>query len=763
MPPPTHPPPIPPAIAELLARLRQRIRAYVWIEGIAALVVTLALAFWMGLALDWAFEPSPRVRVVALTVVAVLLLLICYRFILRRAFARLGDASLALLIERTHADLQDSLLTSVELAASDAPPASVEMLAHTADDARQHVDSVRLGPIFNFRPLTQTVAAAALLVASIVVFGLLGSETFGFWMQRIGLTQEQWPRKVALVALDFPPDASGIRTEKLARDDEFELTVRASLEDRFIAPSDVEIRYRTEDGQRGRDTMTQVGTATAGRDAFQEFKYTFKNIATDLTFDIVGGDDRVRDLHLKIVNRPALKDMKLHCDYPAYVGMPPDELDVTGTMQIPEGTELTLLATATKPLVEARLHAPDEADDLVVDFTGRQNRVAMRFARPPLTEDTVLLVSLVDQDGVRTREPIRVAISMLVDAPPEVAVRLDGIGSAVTPDARIPFVGTIQDPRYGLDACWFTSQIDGGADRLHAFTAEVAGRQELRVAEAVDARTLDPESKERVLALSPGQKLTILVKASDRYDLTNAPHFGSSQPFTLDVVSPDKLRALLERRELSLRQRFETLVEKTRDTRRLLTRVEFTDAASAEADSAGSESGESESDDSNPDPETADADDTDRLRERRRLRVVSATQNMVQVAQETLGVAESFDQIQAELVNNRIDTEELLLRLSGAIADPLRKIALGQIPALEKQLNVVQSSIGDTVRGKAELQTALTKTDEVLVAMQQVLDKMLELESYNEVLDLLRSVIEDQEQLQRKTKKKQRERLKGLE
>jgi hypothetical protein len=39
---------------------------------------------------------------------------------------------------------------------------------------------------------------------------------------------------------------------------------------------------------------------------------------------------------------------------------------------------------------------------------------------------------------------------------------------------------------------------------------------------------------------------------------------------------------------------------------------------------------------------------------------------------------------------------------------------------------------------------------------------MLELESYNEVLDLLRGIIRDQEQLQERTKQRQREGLRSL-
>ena len=46
--------------------------------------------------------------------------------------------------------------------------------------------------------------------------------------------------------------------------------------------------------------------------------------------------------------------------------------------------------------------------------------------------------------------------------------------------------------------------------------------------------------------------------------------------------------------------------------------------------------------------------------------------------------------------------------------------------------------------------------------MQQILDRMLELESYNEVVGLLRGIIDDQQKLNERTKQQQTERIKDL-
>ena len=68
-------------------------------------------------------------------------------------------------------------------------------------------------------------------------------------------------------------------------------------------------------------------------------------------------------------------------------------------------------------------------------------------------------MSVTDTDGVASREPYRVSLAVVKDEVPQVAVRLAGISTAITPDAILPFVGKITDD-YGLDRAWFEYQVD---------------------------------------------------------------------------------------------------------------------------------------------------------------------------------------------------------------------------------------------------------------------------------------------------------------
>jgi hypothetical protein len=210
----------------------------------------------------------------------------------------------------------------------------------------------------------------------------------------------------------------------------------------------------------------------------------------------------------------------------------------------------------------------------------------------------------------------------------------------------------------------------------------------------------------------------------------------------LDVVTDSQLRSLLEKRELGLRQRFEALHEKMVSTRELLTRIEL--------------------DPQGEDGKPLSANEIAQFKERDKLRVVGVLQNVSQLGFETFGVAEGFDDIVIELENNRINTEELTQRLGRDIAEPLRVVASDLMPELEKRVQKITEALDESNPNADVLSAAIIQSDEVVAAMQRILDRMLELESYNELVDLLRGIVDDQKQLNEETRAQRRERLRSL-
>jgi hypothetical protein len=727
---------VPRTISRKVSMLRWLVRGYVALEGLAATIIAAGVAFWLALGIDWLFEPSPGWRIVMWGVAIAGIAHFVWHWLAARFFARLTDSNLALLLERSFPQIEQSLVTTLQAGRRGdvISPQQSELLAATSKTASDRLQQVRLGQVFRYSPLLWKLLASAAFIASIVAFATAKSDAYEFWLSRMRLSNDLWPRRVQLSLVGFDSDADE-HVLNVARDDDFQLEVLASLTGGHVAPPQVEIRYELADGRRGRDSLTQIGTAVVGQDESQKYRYEFKNLAADISFDIVGGDDRIRNLRLHVVERPQIIRTALACEFPSYLGWSPQTLPFSGRAEVPYGTNAICQGEANKPLRSVRIYDSESQHEITGDIDGQDPR-KFTFQIGSATVDQVFLVDMKDTDDVGNREPYRLMIAAVPDEVPEVSVQLRGISSAITPQATIPLVGTLDDD-HGIADSWIEGTVDKREPQRRTLAKTTHSQRESAELGRFDLAEIDPATEQRALLLEPGERLTLAVKARDGYDLGEEPHVGTSQRFILDVVTDSQLRALLEKRELGLRQRFEALHEKMISTRDLLGRIDL-----------------------NP-PDEDNAARTSRL-ERDKLRLAGIQQSVAQIGFETLGVADGFDDIVTELANNRIATEELNQRLGHGIADPLRIVASELLPTLDDRVQQLTEALESAEGADQSLADAVIQADLVVEEMQRILSRMLELESYNELVELLRTIVDEQQQLNEETKVRRREKLRSL-
>jgi hypothetical protein len=375
---------IPDPVARNVSRLRLLVRLYSLAEGVTALAIVAGVSFWAGLAIDWILEPPPAVRVAMWEAVVAAGAFTAWKYIGRRLFARLPADSLALLVERQHPQLKEGLVTTVQAGityASSPDQAWSGLSGHefnralidaTGRRAASAMDEVRLSRVFNMRPLTQKASTALLLLISIAAFALVEREAFAFWIDRMQLSDQLWPRRVHLTVEGFEErEASPV--VNVARDDDFELNVFASIIDGYSAPDEVEVRWRRlSDGGRGGGPMLKIGEAVSGRDEAQQYRYTFK-ASSDLEFDVIGGDDRIRHLRLRAVERPSITRVWLEVQYPAYMRREPQSVPVSGRAELPEGAAAVCRIEANKPLKSVGIRDAAEQIDVPAPSSRRSN------------------------------------------------------------------------------------------------------------------------------------------------------------------------------------------------------------------------------------------------------------------------------------------------------------------------------------------------------------------------------------------------------
>ena len=583
-------------IRSLLDRLRWRIRIYIWIEGISLALLWLGATFWIGLAIDYlpvlvgASEMPRGARLVLLAIIGIVLALVLYRWVFRRAFTRMPDRSMAVLLERRFQRFHDALVTSVEMAEEPdhARGFNQEMLARTTRHAQSQTADVRVGEVFRFSPLMTKIALALAVIAPIGLLYVVNAGAVETWVNRLYLLRDQpWPRSTHVavqgIQIQRAPSADGVISvsELIPFDENREIKVakgtsvvlRAQADATKAIPEYCTVYYHTEENDHGSVNMQKLGRI---RDDYQPFAFDgkpFRGILSSIAFDVRGNDHRVRDYHLKVVPSPAIVDTKLDCVFPQYMVDEalslwlPRTIDLASGTQLPAGSRITVRARSNKDLSKIDIHdlQADETTTVNIDRDGSDPRQFSHLIEK-LHGTLTLELTLHDTDGVVSDPAIRMVIAAVEDQPPVVQVNLRGIGSAVTPDVVIPTQGQIGDD-YDVNETWFDVVVNDGEPRKYRFQLGDAGQVEAELDFRAERAT------EGGLELRPKDKVSVTVMASDKCDLQANPNVGSGDRYQLEVVTPDELLAALERRELGLRRRLEQIIDELSEMRDSVSRV----------------------------------------------------------------------------------------------------------------------------------------------------------------------------------------------
>lgn len=790
-------------LRSLLAGLRRRIRLYIWVEGLALVTIWLGLMFWVGLGLDYlpvlvgASEMPRPARGVLLAFTGVVAGGILYGWIVRRVWVPLKDRSLALILERYFTQFGDSLLTVVELAGlpEHATAFSAELLQRTAAEAHQARGAVRLSQVFNRRALAGKVGCAALVGLSVGLWAYAHPDTASMAARRLVLLDATpWPRssylevvgvevtRTAAPGEEAPRPVTLPFTEgvvKVARGANVSLKVRAAQVPKArVVPQQCTIYYQTLEtapgvrGERGSVAMSSFRDTDDWRHFWFDGK-PLKGVLASLELQVRGNDFRTPPVRLQVVDSPAVVETLLDVVYPSYmvdeaagVRLPvAGQPYVPGGTFVPVGSQVTLHFTANKPLARAELFVVRGAGEPAVPVERTPEAAdPRRFSHSvgALAESLELAILLEDADGVAADRPYRVFLTAVEDQPPQVEVGLRGIGHAVTPDVMIPLRGKVDDD-YGVGRTWCELQPGEAADVVsRPLTLGKGGSVEA----VIDFR------QERLgqggLELRPGEKLLLVVKAEDRMDLPGGPHVASGDRYTLDVVTPEELLAQLEIREIGLRRRFEQILEEMTQLRDSLLRVKASLRTGPEESAAADEL--RSDDDLEARPLTPEQK-AQRQAELRLLRVQRAVQQSQKSVAEVLGVAAGFLDIREELINNRLDTEDRKQRLKEQIADPLNRTCAEQFPRLDERLaaleNVLRQAAADLSPAAPLADQAVDQANVVLAELEAVLARMQDLETYNELVEIVRELLRDHQKLMERTQQERRrqamEELKKLE
>ena len=472
-----------PELQSLLESLRGRIRRYVVWDSVLAIAAVVLGAFWIGLLVDYlpvtvgGSEMPRSARSLLLLAVGVIVLVLVIRMLISRLTRPLPDDSLALLVERQHPQLGGRLVTAVQLnepgRSGDSHAPELLQLVHR--EAAESIDQVDPAKVFRKEPLVRKAALAVPMFVLALVFALYSPSAFARAAARLTLlSDERWPRRARLemVGVDLPVVSASNLSEPEPRRIEFtdnvirlpigssaSLRIRAAAEDAEV-PSVCTVYYQTEDGTRGQSNMRRVGRERDGFQAFVLDGPPLSNLATSFSFSILGLDDRLNDFQIQAVEPPAISAMDVRVRYPDYLR---DNTSVAGNLdtidyevpyqaglRISEGSRVLLEAKSSIPLgdVDAVLEY-DGQEQGVQDLSFSDDRTLVRFTLDNFRSPTAIRLVPSDSEGISAQAPFRYFLGAILDEPPSLSLRLEGIQTAVTPIARLPLECVAQDD-YGV-------------------------------------------------------------------------------------------------------------------------------------------------------------------------------------------------------------------------------------------------------------------------------------------------------------------------
>ncbi|MEM9825934.1 MAG: polyketide synthase [Planctomycetota bacterium] len=849
--------PLHPKLNQLIEGLRARVRRYVVIDSLLAVAAVILTTFWAGFALDYlpvrlggTEMPSAARALILLLAVG----LIAY-LLLRQLWGRLNtpmpDDALALLVERHHPSLGGRLVTAVQLMRDgrqgDAHAPDLLMQVH--DQATEAIASVDPGRVFDPKPLKKKALAVGPL--ALLAIGFVAWNPAGFAQAASRLTllsNDPWPRraKLEMVGLELAPVLPGRedappklvefidQVARLPQGSSPTLRIRAAADESKIVPMICTVYYETESGTRGQTNMRRIGRVRDGYQAFVLDTSPLAALPESVSITIQGLDDRLSDYIIEAVPPPVLTETLVDIRYPQYLRLDADPADASpdrtqdyqSGMRIREGSQVTLRSTSSTPLGEVlvAVNTPGrDAESELQAETPETFRLQISDAGdvaqlmlPDIREAQTVSLVPVDRDGIAAQTPYRYFLGVVRDEPPEIDVKLQGIGNAITPDARIP-AKIIATDDYALRDLSLSALLqsdapepDGGESPEDAENNSGADAPEPdrdppshtqrpqvdrdgKAEVAVDLRQL--ASQRDIPRPAIGSVVTLVTEARYGYDI-GEPHVTRAELIRLNVVTPDQLLALLERRELEMRARLEQTVTETTSLRDSLDRVRreiqdqvrmaSSDSDADEQDTGDQDTGEQDTDEQDTDEQDTGVEPADATDQRAiqvlRLRIQQAGLQANKTSDELTGVVRGIEDLLEELNNNRVQTADRQTRLRDQVAQPLAGVISGPLQALRRRLGDVEDGLNprvndassdgsdvDSASVDADSNPAVVAAvdsvrlaDETLLGLSAVLEKMLDLESFNEILDLVRGLIDDQDELLEETKKEQKRRILDL-
>ncbi len=214
-----------------------------------------------------------------------------------------------------------------------------------------------------------------------------------------------------------------------------------------VIPHQVTLSYRDE-------TTGQWIRENINLDEDNAFSYTFHEMRDPVSFHIAGGDFVTDTYTIEIVQRPYIRNITAHYEYPDYAGIP-DRSIGSGQLSGLEGTRVQIEIEPSMPLEKALFIFEDEDPE---EITRKED--GHRFVKDlVLIDGGTYRVELYEARGYREVRPHAYDIRVRPNPPPEIRFTSPGRNLSGTRQASVDIAFQVTDD-YGLQEVKFFYQVN---------------------------------------------------------------------------------------------------------------------------------------------------------------------------------------------------------------------------------------------------------------------------------------------------------------
>jgi hypothetical protein len=305
---------------------------------------------------------------------------------------------------------------------------------------------------------------------------------------------------------------------------------------------------------------TTAGTSRSGNFTRYEgsrFRYELPPVEEPLEFTVTGGDDWLGPVRVEPIDRPAIENLKIVAIHTAHGRK--EELtlaDIDGQLRFLPDTQLMLSVTGDIPLEGAEIVAKSGPAPVL---TQQDDRTYV--ARWQMAETLAWEITLVGRDGRLSSKPYSLSIGLLEDREPRVSIRSSGVGRRITPQARVPLTLRVLDDFGVMAAAVELVQsilnIEQPETTTHRVDLEMPP-------DNPSGATLTEWDAKTTLAvtqfdLKPGMMLRIRGTAMD--NCARGSQTGASRWLTFQIVTPEELFYEILMRQREQRAKFRAALE----------------------------------------------------------------------------------------------------------------------------------------------------------------------------------------------------------